>query len=371
MLNKAFGTNDYLEDILSQINIGTWEWNLFTDDVTWSENMSHILRGYSAKGKIKTTRNQCVSSIYEDDYSSVKKEFDDCIREKRNLKIEYRVVWPDNSIHWVQSRGSVIYSDNNIPSYMFGIAVDITERKDMELALYKTNELISTQNKAKSDFLTRMSHELKNPLNAVIGFSQLMSGDPNLTDDQNKSLEIISRSGEHINSLVDEILDLATIEAGKVNFTIEPIALTKILYECVELISITAKEQGQNISVNIGECANQYIRVDKKRFTQVMLNLLSNAVKYNRPHGEIHVSCKQTGDKLCISIKDNGLGLSAEQQNQLFEPFQRLGAETTNIPGTGMGLVITKQLVELMDGHIGVESTSGLGSTFWIEYPCA
>ena len=371
MLEQVFGTNNYLQNILTQINIGTWEWDLLTDDVTWSENMSHLLKGDSTKGKIKTTRNQCVTSIYKDDYRFVEKEINDCIRKRKNLKIEYRVIWPDNTIHWVQSRGSVIYSDDNVPCHMLGIMVDITERKDMELALYKTNELISTQNKAKSDFLTNMSHELKNPLNAVIGYCQLLSGESNITDDQNKSLDIISRSGEHINSLINEILDLASIEAGKVNLTIERIPLIKILYECVELISITAKEQGQNITVSIGECDNQYINVDRKRFTQIMLNLLSNAVKYNQPHGDIHVSCKQSVDKLCISIKDNGLGLSVEQQNQLFQPFQRLGAETTNIPGTGMGLVITKQLTELMNGHIGVESAPERGSTFSIEFPCA
>ena len=370
MLQQAFGTNDYLEDILTQINIGTWEWNLLTDDVTWSENMSHLLKGDSTKGKIQTTRNQCVSSIYKDDYSFVEKEINNCIHERKNLKIEYRVIWPDNTIHWVQSRGTVIYSEDNVPSNMLGIMVDITERKNMEQVLFETNELVAMQNKAKSDFLTSMSHELKNPLNVVIGYSQLLSGQSNITDDQNKSLEIISRAGEHINGLVNEILDLASIEAGKVSLTIERISLTKILYECVELISITAKEQRQNISVNIGECDNQYINVDRKRFTQIMLNLLSNAVKYNQPHGDIHVSCKQAGDKVCISIKDNGLGLSDNQQNQLFQPFQRLGAETTNIPGTGMGLVITKQLIELMNGHIGVESTLGRGSIFWIECPC-
>jgi len=371
MLKQAYETNLYLEDILKQVNIGTWEWDISTDNVTWSENMNHILKGYSTKGKIKTTRNQCVASIHKDDFDFVAKEFTNCIREKRDLKIEYRIVWSDNTIHWVQNRGSVIYSDDNVPSHMLGIMIDITERKDIELALDKTNKLVAKQNKAKSDFLSSMSHELKNSLNAVIGYSQYLTGAPNLTDEQNKFLNVISRSGEHLTSLVDEILDLASVEAGKVNLKIERVQLRGLLFECIDLISITAKEQGQSISVDIEECQNLCINVDRKRFIQIMLNLLSNAVKYNRPCGDIHIACKQVGDNIFISVKDNGLGLSADKQKQLFQPFQRLGAETTEIPGTGMGLVITKQLIELMNGHIGVESTPGLGSTFWIECSCA
>ena len=368
---QEYSTNHYLEDILKQVNIGTWEWDLRTDDVTWSENMSRFVGKAPARGEIKTSRKQCIVPIHKDDLASVEKEINSCIRDHKNLKVEYRVVWPDHSIHWVQSRGHVIYSENNVPSQMFGIMFDITERKSMEQALQKANEQAARQNKAKSDFLSSMSHELRNPLNAVIGFSQIMSGDSNLTDEQIEYLDIIKRSGEHLISLIGEILDLAKIEAGKVDLTIEHLPLKDLLSECMELISVTAKEQKQNLSIELGECDNQYIYVDKKRFTQVMLNLLSNAVKYGPPHGDIHVSCEQTGDKVCIRVKDNGPGLSVEQQNKLFQPFERLGAEGTDIPGSGMGLVITMQLVELMHGRIGVESEPGSGSVFWIQCPCA
>lgn len=360
-----------LEDILKQVNIGTWEWDLRTDDVIWSENMSQFLGRSSATGKLKITRDQCVAPIHGDDIDFVEKEINDCIRKNRRLKLEYRVVWPDNTIHWVQTRGSLVYSNENVPSHMLGVMFDITERKDMEQALYEAKKLAFHQNKAKSDFLSSMSHELRNPLNAIIGFSQLISEDSNLSGEQKEFIGIIKSSGEYLTSLIDEILDLAKIEAGKVDLTIENLLLKDLLSNCVELISVKVKEQGQNLSVDIGECDNEYLKVDKKRFTQVMLNLLSNAVKYNRPHGDVHVSCKKTVGKIRISVKDNGLGLNADQQNKLFQPFERLGAERTDIQGSGIGLVITKQLIELMNGHIGVESEPGSGTVFWIECTCA
>lgn len=370
-VRRKYDTARQLEEILNQVEIGTWEWDFRTNDVTWSENMSQFLGLSSASGKLKITRNQCTAPIHKDDLDFVEKEINDCIQENRRLKLEYRVVWPDNTIHWVQARGSLVYLDDNVPSHMLGVMFDITKRKDIEQALHEAQKLASLQNKAKSDFLSSMSHELRNPLNAIIGFSQLISDDSNLTDEQKEFIGLIKSSGEHLTSLIDEILDLSKIEAGKIDIIMEDLSLKDLLSKCMEIIDVKENGKEKNLSMDLGECDNEYIKVDKKRFTQVMINLLSNAVKYNRRQGSVHVSCGKSEGKIRIFVKDNGFGLNEEQKNKLFEPFERLGAEKTNIEGTGIGLVITKQLIELMNGQIGVESEPGLGTVFWIECVCA
>ena len=241
----------------------------------------------------------------------------------------------------------------------------------MEIALNEAKELAAMQNSAKSDFLTSMSHELRTSLNSIVGFSQLMSQDDNLNEEQIDNIDCIEKAGLHLTGLVEEILDLAKIESGKVQLKLEAIQLKQFLSECADLISITVNESGQSLTIDIDGCEDRYIYTDHKRFMQVMLNLLSNAVKYNRSAGEIHIHCKQVGDHVHIGVRDTGTGMSAEQQSRLFQPFDRLGAEKTNINGTGIGLVITRQLVELMAGEIEVESRVGVGSTFWVKLPCA
>jgi PAS domain S-box-containing protein len=359
------------EEVFNQINIGIWEWDLHSDKVTWSENMVQFmgLKSKNRKRKRKTTRKHCMASIHKDDIDFVTQKFNSCIEKEGELKIEYRVVWPDNTIHWVQSRGAVVYSREGTATYMQGVMFDITERKHMEETLNEAKELAAKQNQAKSDFLSRMSHELKTPLNAIIGFSQLISEDSNITKEQQQDLQYIKKAGEHVNSLVGEILDLATIEAGQVKLNIKPVLVKDLVTECVELINISAKQHQQRLSIDTGKCGDQYIHVDEKRITQVILNLLSNAVKYNKAEDEIRICCKQSGDKIRISVIDNGSGLTPEQQDNLFRPFHRLGAEKTAIPGTGLGLVITRQLVELMHGQVGVECLAGAGCTFWVSFP--
>jgi PAS domain S-box-containing protein len=368
---QEYETSHYLEDVLKEVDIGTWEWNLNTDDVTWSENMTKFVGGHPVQGKLKTTRNRCISPIHEDDIGYVENEINNCIQKEKNLKVEYRVVWPDGSVHWVQSRGFVVRDNHENPSHMLGVMFDITPRKHMEQALNEARELAARQNKAKSEFLSRMSHELRTPLNAIVGFSELISLDTNINSEQKDYLRLIRKSGEHLSSLINEVLDLARIEAGKIELDIKLAGVKVLLSECIDLIQGTISKNEQKLFIDIGECEGEYVHVDRKRFIQVVLNLLSNAVKYNRSRGKIHVTCKPQGDRLRISVRDNGPGLSAEQQEQLFQPFQRLGTERSNIQGTGIGLVITKQLVELMDGYIGVNSKVGKGSTFWIECPRA
>ncbi|MCK4951394.1 MAG: response regulator, partial [Gammaproteobacteria bacterium] len=227
-------------------------------------------------------------------------------------------------------------------------------------------------NKAKSEFLSSMSHELRTPLNAILGFSQLLELDDEnqLSDGQKEEVEHITKSGWHLLELINEVLDLSKIEAGKVNLTLENITLMKILDECFTLIDPLANEHNIQLINNIDpHIQSSQFYVDRTRLKQIFLNLISNAIKYNSRQGSVTLTASELNNgTVRIHVTDTGPGLSAEDKTHLFRPFERIGAEKSDIEGTGIGLVITKQLVELMNGNIGVESEPGKGSTFWVEF---
>ena len=240
--------------------------------------------------------------------------------------------------------------------------------------LEKARELADAANLAKSDFLSAMSHELRTPMNAILGFGQFLMHNQKepLSEDQNESVNHILKGGEHLLDLINDVLDLSKIEAGKIEVSIEDVSLQDVMVECISV----AENLNENIAVKASSnCleGNPYIvRGDVTRLKQVLLNLLSNAVKYNRENGSVNVDCEEIeGHKLRISVSDTGMGIPKEKQELLFEPFNRLGAEVTEIEGTGIGLSITKRLIELMEGEIGFKSEVGVGSSFWIDVQLA
>ena len=215
-----------------------------------------------------------------------------------------------------------------------------------------------------------MSHELRSPLNAILGFAQLMeSGTPPPTEVQSARLREIIKAGWYLLELINEILDLAVIESGRLSLSLAPVSLADVMNECRTIVNSQAIQNGIRINY-IAADNNCVVIADSTRLKQVLINLLSNAIKYNREHGTVDVKCTaSTPERVRISIKDSGVGLSPEMLGRLFQPFNRLGQEYGIVEGTGIGLVTAKQLVELMDGTIGVESTVGVGSEFWIELP--
>jgi CheY-like chemotaxis protein len=215
-----------------------------------------------------------------------------------------------------------------------------------------------------------MSHELRTPLNAIIGFGQLLAADSGAQPQRLKLFtEHIVGAGRHLLSLINEILNLAQIEAGRVSLSLEPVPLDEVLAECRTMIEPLATRRG--IALEFPGCPGDVVLADRTRLKQVLLNLLSNAVKYNRDGGTVWVSCAHPGPNLHLAVRDTGAGLRPEQLAALFQPFNRLGQEGGTQEGTGIGLVVTKRLVELMDGRIGVDSEPGRGSEFWIELPLA
>jgi PAS domain S-box-containing protein len=259
---------------------------------------------------------------------------------------------------------------------VFAAARDVTERKQFERALQDKNiELERTKavaekaSRAKSEFLSSMSHELRTPLNAVLGFAQVLATEqPPPTLQQAQAIEQILNGGWYLLRLINEILDLAAIESGKLSMSVEPLVLAEVMDDCQTLIAPQALLRGIQMRFP-GADKGYAIRGDRTRVKQVMINLLSNAIKYNRPGGAIVVRATDDGNGFIrITVQDTGVGLSAEQIDHLFQPFNRLGQESGSEEGTGIGLVVTRQLVELMGGTMGVDSTVGVGSAFWVEF---
>ncbi len=252
------------------------------------------------------------------------------------------------------------------------IGTDNSARKHSELALKEALSAADKANRAKSDFLSSMSHELRTPLNAILGFAQLLgSASPPPTVAQKRSIDQILKAGWYLLELINEILDLALIESGNVTMSNEPVSLSEVLAECRAMIEPQARSRGITMSFPEFD-APSFVTADRTRVKQVLINLLFNAIKYNRPDGTVTVECLGVASgAVRISVRDTGHGLSPEQLEQLFQPFNRLGKEAGGEEGTGIGLVVTKRLVELMGGRIGVESVVGQGSVFWAELALA
>ncbi|MEO6625173.1 MAG: EAL domain-containing protein [Burkholderiaceae bacterium] len=257
--------------------------------------------------------------------------------------------------------------------YAFG--VDITDRVQAEDAVVLARDEAERANRAKSAFLASVSHELKTPLNAILGFSQLLRADPQMASASSDNAGEIERAGQHLLSLVDDLIDLGQVESGALELTMARIPLESVINESLSLVAPLAAKQGIRIVYSGGDARNAMVMADATRLRQVVINLLSNAIKYNRPEGTVHVSCERrltsaSGErKPCvrIGVNDTGMGISADRAASMFSAFDRLGAERGSVEGTGIGLVITKRLVNAMGGDMGYQSEVGRGSLFWVE----
>jgi len=360
-------------------NIGTWDWNILTGELYWSENIAPLF-GYKP-GEIETSYDNFLKSIHPDDRDKVETCIEQSITTKNQYNVEHRVLWPDGSTHWLKESGSVLLNENNEPQHMLGVVQSLDAQKLFEHELKSAKLDAENANKAKSEFLSRMSHELRTPLNAIMGFSQLLSiEEDSLTNEQVDHLGEITKASDHLLVLINEILDLAKIESGRIDLSIENVNIAEVLTDAIHLISPLAIKR--NIQLSIYEqntlvsedqlAANEVVVLaDNTRLKQILINLMSNAVKYNQDNGELNIRCSLHTQQgvYRIEVQDTGLGLTASQQEKLFEPFARLGRANSAIEGTGIGLVITKKLIELMGGSIGFKNNQKVGSTFWVDIP--
>jgi CheY-like chemotaxis protein/nitrogen-specific signal transduction histidine kinase len=236
---------------------------------------------------------------------------------------------------------------------------------DLEAA----RQAADTANRSKSAFLSRMSHELRTPLNAVLGFAQILDLDE-LDENQQEAVDQIMRGGKHLLGLINEVLDISRIESGDLALSSESVQVSEVVSETVSLIRPLAEQRSIQVHGDRHECWGNHVFADRQRLKQILLNLLSNAVKYNRLHGTVTILCEHPDPtRLRIKVADTGPGITAEQLGRLFVPFERLGAERTEVEGTGIGLALSRRLAEAMGGTLGVESVPGEGSVFWVELP--
>jgi PAS domain S-box-containing protein len=345
--------------------MGDWSWDAATNQVFLGARAAQI---YGLPADISVTWEQMQELLSTEDAEVAHTAWEKALVEHTPYSNECRVNRTVGGQCWVAMTGRGIYAEDGTVMGMTGVMQDITERKLIESKLHEAIAFAEKANLAKSDFLSSMSHELRTPLNAILGFAQLLeAGNPLPTSAQKLRIGQIIKAGWYLLELINEILDLALIESGKLSLSRESVSLIDVLHECQAMMEPQAQQHGIKLSF-LPFDDSWFVYADRTRLKQVMINLLSNAIKYNREHGTITVNCSaNTLGFLRISIKDSGLGLSSDQLAQLFQPFNRLGQEFGIEEGTGIGLVVTKQLVELMGGKIGMASAVGVGSEFWIE----
>ena len=332
--------------------------------VSWNAGAQRII-GYSAEEIV----DQHLSRFYLDaDVESGKPQRDlDVATAEGRCQDEGWRTRKDGSRFWANVVTTAIRDQAGTLRGFAKLTRDLTERRQVEADLTNAKAAAETANLAKSEFLSGMSHELRTPLNAILGFGQLMESDvPPPSPAQKASIEQILHAGWYLLDLINEILDLAMIESGKLSLSSEPMSLREVMLECKTMIEPQATKQG--IHMTFPEFDDPYyIDADRTRVKQILINLFSNAIKYNKEGGTVVVGCTaSTRDRVRVTVTDSGAGLPPDKLVQLFQPFNRLGQQA-NIEGTGIGLVVTKRLVELMGGAIGVKSTVGKGSLFWFE----
>ena len=357
--------------------IGHWMWDEVNDTSLFcSEGLARIF-GRTVEDYLAVTSKPGgeFEWVYPDDWQSFREKNELLVKTGERYSSEHRIIRPDGEIRWIREIGAAFKrADDGGTITSVGIVHDITDQKKVEYALVEAKLNAETANRAKSKFLANMSHELRTPLNAVIGFSDSMKeGIFGPLNEKYREYAIdINSSGKHLLELVSDILDLAKLENETTELNIEEVLPKEIIGEIIPYVSGMMDDRRIEFVDLCDGHENVMVLADKTRFKQVLLNLFTNAIKYNSENGKIFLGCDaQANGMTKITIEDTGLGIPLSSQPHLFEAFNRLGFDDSKIKGTGIGLTISKHLVELMGGRMEFESTEGRGSKFWIEIPCA
>jgi len=306
--------------------------------------------------------------VHPDDQARLAEELTAQATLPGELTNVYRVCRKDGSAVWIEAktRGLRAPGGDDVVEFQT-VARDISERMEADAVIRRAREEAEQANLAKSEFLSRMSHELRTPLHAILGFGELLDRD-DLTASQRESLEHITKGGYHLLDLINEVLDISRLERGELALSLEPVHAGEIVGEALGMIGPLAAARHVAVVPPIAEQLDWCVRADRQRLKQVLLNLLSNAVKYNREGGRVSVHASRDGpDRARIEVQDTGIGIDEPSLERVFAAFDRLGAEATEVEGTGLGLTLTKRLIEAMDGTVGVQSEVGRGTTFWLD----
>lgn len=350
-------------------HMGSFDWYPVSGKLQWSAE--HFRLWGLAPESVTPNYALYKQAIHPDDVERVEKKVQHALQVGGFHEYTHRIIWPDGSEHEIQLKGEVKLDAAGQAVRTLGTVQDISERRKIEQTLLNAKETAEAASRAKSEFLACMSHELRTPLHAILGFSQLLATDPGLSEVNRDYTGEIERAGNHLLALINDMIDLARIEAGKIAISIEPVSVAWVVEDSLALMAPFASKQGIAVRQELGGVESAMVVADHNRLRQVMINFLSNAIKYNRPRGSVTISSVLRDGRVRISVADTGPGIAADKQARIFNAFDRLGAEHGTVEGTGIGLVITRRIVEAMGGTIGFDSTAEQGSCFWVEFPAA
>jgi len=365
--------------------VGIWEWDFSTGKSIWDARM-FALFGITRPAGDALTLEEWRSAVHPDDMANQRLTYERAMQGLAPYDTEYRAIWPNGEIHNIRSMAVIVHDAAGAPLRMVGINWDVTESHRLSDQLMAEKErlqetvekwteaqrIAEKASKAKSEFLTIMSHELRTPLNAILGFGQLLERQlfGPLGPKQKEYVNAILNSGEHLLELINDILELSKIESGELAVEAEKVDAAHVLRSVIETLTPSAARRG--IELIGGDCPRDLplVLADHVRVAQALINLGSNAIKYNRPGGTVTFTCEKIdGVWIRLAVTDTGIGIPENRQSELFQPFNRLGVEKKAIDGTGVGLALTKRLLNLMGGRIGFTSELDKGSCFWIDLP--
>ena len=352
--------------------IGIWEWDADAGTSSWNDEM-FALRGLAPR-PASPSFDEMTAWVHPDDRAYVNDQIQSARVGDRTAYYEFRILRGDGQTRWLASRSLPVRDERGRTRLRLGVNWDITEAHEAAAARHE-RELVLRESQAKSELLARMSHELRTPMNAVLGFTRLLmvddatSGDdPQADATRQARLEHIHSAGEHLLTLINNVLELSRLDGPARDVVLQPVLMATVIEQSLPLVEGLAIQHGVTV---VAPTSPLHVRADATRLTQVLVNLLTNAIKYNRPGGSVRLEVSPEAGRVLIRVSDDGLGMTPEQQDHAFEPFNRAGAERAGIEGTGIGLTIVKALVEGMGGHIAVHSARGVGSVFEVVLDAA
>ena len=347
--------------------LGIWDYYVPTGRLEWDEGMFRI---YGIREEaFDHAYGTWVQALTADTREQALADIQTGMQSEEPYESEFRIRRADDgAIRTIKAVAQAQRDAEGHVERVVGINEDITERKELEWAMQEARDQAERANQAKSEFLSSMSHELRTPMNAIIGFAQLMAYDDDLPEDHADNVHEILKAGRHLLELINEVLDLAKVESGRIELSLEPVEVAGVMDDVLPLVQTMAQKGG--IAISCDELAQASVRADRTRLKQVLLNLVTNAIKYNSQPGQVRIHAEPHADGwLRIGVTDTGPGIPPERIEELFEPFNRLEAEGSATEGTGVGLSFSQRVVELMGGELTVASQVDVGSTFWVALP--